>query len=65
MATFDISKKYSATYSYRRTKNGYECPGEIWQRGKRTGIKFVGRGRTVQAAANNALTAAKAVCPTK
>lgn len=63
MATFNIGKKYSATHSYRKVGAGYECPGQIWKGNDPTGIRFVGKGRTLQAAVNDAIRKAKEVCP--
>jgi hypothetical protein len=65
MATFDISDRYSATYTYEKIKEGWRCPRQIWDRSthKPTHISFEGRGRTKGSAANRAAEEARRVCP--
>jgi hypothetical protein len=66
MATFDISDKYSATYTYEKIKEGWHCAGRIWDRStnKPTNITFEGKGRTKGSAVDRATADAKRVCPT-
>jgi hypothetical protein len=63
MATFNINKTYSATYSYKKVATGWECAGTILKNGKATKIEFVGRGKTQSTAVNNAHRKAERICP--
>jgi hypothetical protein len=65
MASFDINRTYSATFTVSKAQSGWRANGKIWDRRteRATEISFIAVGRTRQAAYNRATEEAERVCP--